>query len=212
MVNKINGSEIFDSLPSQVELEFLEALLEPDDVTYPWNPADQESETYFLQLEQQFIMQDVLEEELTTRSQAFYSQLDQIWSNYKQYNCSTVPNHVTTLQETLHTSFGSSIPSNWLNAIAQKAAEVFNSQQSMGEKLIQCVQAVLPSWGAEDLLVLARPFAYAMRSSEPQNLESVLAKVDNSDWTALSQIEQAKASLAIAYYAFSQLSSSQKET
>lgn len=205
MVNKINDSETFNSLPSQMELEFLEALLEPDDATYPWNPASEESETYFLQLEQQSWMQDVLDSELTTRSQAFYTQLDQMWSNYKKYDCSTFTTTINTLKESLHSSFGSSIPSQWLDTIAQKATEVFNSQQSMGEQLIQCVQAVLPTWGAEDLLVLARPFAYAMRS-EPQNLESVQAKLDNCEWTALSQIEQAKASLAIAYYAFSQLS------
>ena len=206
MVNKINDSETFNSLPSQMELEFLEALLEPDDATYPWNPASEESETYFLQLEQQSWMQDVLDSELTTRSQAFYTQLDQMWSNYKKYDCSTFTTTINTLKESLHSSFGSSIPSQWLDTIAQKATEVFNSEQSMGEQLIQCVQAVLPTWGAEDLLVLARPFAYAMRSSELQNLESVQAKLDNCEWTALSQIEQAKASLAIAYYAFSQLS------
>ena len=206
MLNKISDSETFNSLPSQMELEFLEALLEPDDATYPWNPASEESETYFLQLEQQSWMQDLLDSELTTRSQAFYTQLDQMWSNYKKYDCSTFPTTINTLKETLHSSFGSSIPSQWLDAIAHKATEVFNSQQSMGEQLIQCVQAVLPTWGAEDLLVLARPFAYAMRSSEPQNLESLLAKLDSCEWTALSQIEQAKASLAIAYYAFSQLS------
>ncbi|MBR8834004.1 MAG: hypothetical protein DSM106950_08175 [Stigonema ocellatum SAG 48.90 = DSM 106950] len=211
MVNKINKSKTFHPLQSQVELEFLEALLSPDDATYPWNPADEESETYFLQLEQQFLMQDVLDSELTPRSEAFYSQLDQLWSNYKQSDCNTPATPVTTLQETLHNSFGSSIPTNWLNAIALKATEVFNTQQSMAEQLIQCVQAVLPTWGSEDLLVLARPFAYAMRSSESQTLESVLNNVDNREWTALSQIEQAKASLAIAYYAFSQLNNSQQQ-
>jgi len=205
MTNKFKASETFYPLTSQVELEFLEALLEPDDATYPWNPADEESETYFLQLEQQFLMQDVLEEELTPRSHAFYNQLDELWSNYKQDNCSTRQSVVTTLQQSLQNSFGLSIPSNWLNAIVHKAAEIFNPKQSMSDQLIECVQSVLPTWGSEDLLVLARPFAYAMRSSEPQNLETVLNNVDNREWIALSEIEQAKASLAIAYYTLSEL-------
>ncbi len=205
MTNKFKASETFRPLTSQVKLEFLEALLEPDDATYPWNPADEESEAYFLQLEQQFLMQDVLEEELTPHSHAFYNQLDELWSNYKQDNCSTYQSAVTTLQQSLQNSFSSSIPSSWLNVIVQKAAEIFNPKQSMSEQLIECVQSVLPTWGVEDLLVLSRPFAYAMRSSEPQNLETVLSNIDNREWATLSEIEQAKASLAIAYYILSQL-------
>lgn len=211
MANKINGSDTLHPISSQVELEFLEALLEPDDDTYPWNPADEESETYFFDLEEQNLMQDVLETELIPRSQAFYNQLDNLWSNYRQYKSCTSPSFVNTLQEALHSSFGSHIPTNWLNRLSVKATEVFGSTESIPEKLIQCVQAVLPTWEAEDLLVLARPYAYAMRSSESQGVESVLDNVNNRDWTTLSEIEQAKASLAIAQYALTELSHFQEE-
>ena len=71
MTNKINSSDTFHSLLSQVELELLEVLLEPEDATYPWNPADEESEAYFHELEQQFVTQDLLDEELTTRLAKF---------------------------------------------------------------------------------------------------------------------------------------------
>ncbi len=70
MVPKINRLENSDTLPSQVELELLEALMQPEDGTYPWNPVDEESETYFIQLEEEFIIQDLLDEELNARSQA----------------------------------------------------------------------------------------------------------------------------------------------
>ncbi|MEH2266258.1 hypothetical protein [Nostoc sp.] len=214
MAKKINGSDTFSSLPSQVDLDLLEALLEPDDATYPWNPADEESEAYFQELEQQFGMQDLLEEELTTRSQDFYSNLDTLWSNVSL--ASSHPHHhqqalVLNLQETLRTTFAACVPQTLLNTIAQKAAEIFAAQQSMGEQLVECVQTVLPTWGTEDLLVLARPFAYAMRSSESKNAASAISSLNNSEWTALSEVEKAKVSLAIAFYAFTQLNQSQSE-
>ncbi|MBH8552920.1 hypothetical protein I8751_11175 [Nostocaceae cyanobacterium CENA357] len=211
MANKINTS---DTLASQMELELLEVLLEPEDATYPWNPADDESEEYFRELEQQFVTRDLLDEELTTRSQNFYEQLDTLWSEVSTssyYNCNTICASVDSLKETLHTAFVASVPQGWLNAIAQKATDIFASQQSMGEQLVQCVQAVMPTWEADDLFVLARPFAYSMRSSEPQNLKSIISNIENRDWTNLSEIEQAKISIAIAYYALKQLDSFQTE-
>ena len=214
MANKSNGSDTYSSLPSQIDLELLEALLEPDDATYPWNPADEESEAYFHELEQQFGMQDLLEEELTTRSQDFYSHLDTLWSGIAStpdYHSNLQQVVVLNLQETLRTTFAACIPQGLLNTIATKAAEIFAAQQSMGEQLVECVQTVLPTWGTEDLLVLARPFAYAMRSSESQNASSAISNLNNSEWTALSEVEKAKVSLAIAYYAFTQLNKSQSE-
>ncbi len=97
------------------------------------------------------------------------------------------------------------------NAIATKAAEILAAQQSIGEQLVECVQTVLPNWGTEDLLVLARPFAYAMRSSESQNAASALKNLQNSEWTALSEVEKAKVTLAIASYAFNELNKSEYE-
>jgi hypothetical protein len=212
MVNKINGSEtLHPLLSSQVELEFLQALLEPDDAGYPWNPADDESEAYFLELEQHSLVQDVLETELTPRSQAFYSQLDNLWSNYSQYECPANKAHLATLQEVLHSKLAACIPSNWLNKLSAKAAEVVDSTQSISDKLIECAQAVLPTWETDDLIVLARPLAYAMRSKETQNLDSVLDNLGKREWNTLSEVEQAKASLAIAQYALSELSNSQEQ-
>ena len=79
-------------------------------------------------------------------------------------------------------------------------------EQSASEKLVECVQALLPSWEVDDLLVLARPFAYAMRSSEPHTLTSLIRDFEERDWANLSEIEQAKITLAIADYALQHLS------
>lgn len=216
MIKQINNSDTFTSLPSQVELDFLAALLEVEDASYPWNPADRESEAYFCGLEQQFLNDDLWEEEeLTKRSQDFYSQLDTLWSEVSMNSDSHInisQSVLTNLQDTLQAAFASVVPQSWLNMIAHKATEIFTSQQSIGEQLIQCVQDVLPTWGAEDLLVLARPYAYAMRSGESQNPQAVMSKFGNREWTALSEVEQAKISLAISYYALTQLNSFQSES
>lgn len=212
MVNNINNSNTFK--PSQVDLELLQAILEPEDGTYPWNPAEEQSDDYFSQLEQQFQMEDVLNEELTVRSQGFYNQLDTLWSgifNSRYYKYNTKPAFVSNLQKTLSATFAHSIPQDWLSSIAQKASEIFDSHQAIGEQLVQCVQAVLPNWDSDDLFVMARPVAYAMRSGETQNEKSVLDMFGNREWTNLSEIEKAKVSMAIAYYAINQLNAFQEE-
>jgi len=62
------------------------------------------------------------------------------------------------------------------------------------------------------LLIFARPYAYSMRSSEGQNLTSIVDNVNNQEWSALSEVEQAKLSVAIAYYAIRQLNDSPSES
>ncbi|ARV57595.1 hypothetical protein BZZ01_02175 [Nostocales cyanobacterium HT-58-2] len=213
MAKKINGSKTSHSLAAQVDLELLEVLLSSEDTTYPWNPADEESENYFAQIEQQFQLEDVLDEELTTRSQAFYNHLDTLWSNNfnsQPYKCTTKPSVLATLQKNLSAGFAASVPQDWITAIAQKAAEIFNSGQSKGDLLVQCVQSVLPNWETDDLFVMARPFAYAMRSGEQQNINSVVENVGNREWTNLSEIEKAKVSLAVAYHALHELNNVQE--
>ncbi|MEA5582935.1 hypothetical protein VB620_16495 [Nodularia harveyana UHCC-0300] len=202
MTNHINSSDRFNALPSPVELELLEALLEPDDGTYPWNPADQDSETYFDQLEQEFSLQDFIDEEITIKSSTFYDKLDQLWSEVP-----TNSNHsvVDNLQVALNSAFADSVPQNWLQAIAEKTVTTFASQQSMGDQLVQCVQSLLPTWDVDDLLVLTRPFTYAMRSNPSPEVMSCIHKLQHRDWLSLSEIEQAKISVAIAYYAFREL-------
>ncbi|BAY93483.1 MULTISPECIES: hypothetical protein [unclassified Tolypothrix] len=212
MINNINNSNTFNSSPSQVELDFLATLLEPADATYPWNPADQESEAYFNELEQQFLGDDLWQEdELNKRSQDFYSQLDNLWSTHHVDSASKSHNLKQILMASLQEAFVV-VPQGWLNTIAQNAAEMFSSQQPIGEQLVRCVQDMLPSWGADDLLVLARPYAYAMRSGEPQCPKAMITKLGNREWTSLSEVEQAKVSLAISYYALNELNSFQSES
>ena len=217
MADKMKGSNNFNNSLSQIELDLLATLLEPEDNTYPWNPGEEESQTYFDILEEQFPMQDLLDEELNTRSKGFHNQLDTLWSKIEtvtHYNCNTNHTAALKLQKTLQKQFRNTIPKNWIDLIAQKAAEIFNPQQPITEQLIECVQTVLPSLEVDDIMVLARPLAYATRSGETKRVKSALANFnqdDNREWTALSEIEQAKVGLAIAYHALNELDRFQTE-
>lgn len=212
--NNFNNS-INNSL-SQTELDLLATLLDPVDNSYPWNPGEEDTEAYFNQIEEQFVMQDLLDEELNTRCEGFHNQLDALWSKCDtsaQYNCNTNSTVAVKLQKSLQKQFSNSMPSAWISLIAQKAAEIFNDKQSMTQQLIECVQAVLPSLEVDDIMVLARPYAYATRSGV-KKVESTVAEFDrddNCEWAALSEIEQAKAGLAVAYHALNQLDSQTEE-
>jgi cell division septum initiation protein DivIVA len=213
MTNLTHSFDNFQPLCSPTHLELLEALLD-EDATYPWNPSQPESDDYFCRAEHQSKIQDLLDEELTARSQSFYNQLDTLWSHVsakQHYNCNVAVGFVTQLKENLQKQIAAKVPHELIERIAEKAAEIFNPQQSMGEQLVSCVQSILPSWGSDDLTVLARPFAYAMRNSETHSLETVLDKVGEDDWQNISEIEQARISVAIAYYALRQITNYQKE-
>lgn len=198
MANEFNRSE--DSYtPSPAQLDLLKVILEPDDAPYPWDTADLESEAYFLKAEQEFVVEEWLDAEITTQAPIFFAHLDQLW---------TTPTNAATdvsIQSTLRSEFGARIPQSWLDTIAQKVQQIFFDKQLMADQLVQCVQSLLPSWEEDDLLVLARPFAYAMRGNQAVDVESVLGEVQPEDWTALSEIEQARISLAIARYALEKL-------
>jgi hypothetical protein len=75
--------------------------------------------------------------------------------------------------------------------------------QSLADQMVECVLDILPQWAEEDLQVLARPLAYAMRDIDSEGVE--LVTETKRPWAQLSEIEQARVSLAVARYAISQL-------
>lgn len=158
---------------------------------YVWNPAAPESEAFFTALERNFSLDSWNADELTTRSNAFFAQVNQLWS-------------ATSLQETLMQRFATRVPQQFLTAIATRAQQVLSSSASLADQLVQCVQDVLPNLAEDDLYVLARPLAYAMRGNDTP-IESTLERVRSIEWTALSEVEQARLSLAIARYALAEL-------
>lgn len=207
MPEQFHSPEDKDYTQAQAQMDLLEALLELDDAPYPWNPADPESEAYFAEREQDFLPQDWSEEEIAT-SQSFFNQLEQLWSanTATTNNSSVAASHPS---QALPLQFAACIPEGWVEKIAHRADRVFSTHSSIADQLVQCVQDLLPHWAKDELLLLARPFAYTTRGKEAEAIAGVLGNVCTRDWTTLSEVEQARASLAIARYVVIQLQHSQ---
>jgi hypothetical protein len=95
-----------------------------------------------------------------------------------------------------------------LGAIATQAHQVLSTSQSLADQLVQCVQNILPDLAEEDLYVLARPLAYTMRNGESHcAVDSTLEKIRTVAWEELSEVEQARLSLAVARCALLEIES-----
>ena len=190
---------------AQAERELLQLL--QSDAPYPWNPADAEADAYFAELEQE-LATNWSSAEMAAHGQALTNQLEQLWAAVPG-----APVREATAQETaaqvvsagLFGQFAAQAPKPFLDKIVTRASQIIASNLSLADQLVECVQELLPDWGEEDLQVLARPFAYAMRGAETEMLEAALCSVRCAAWTELSGIEQARLSLAIARYAIAQL-------
>lgn len=201
---------LFSPFQANAELELLQSILQ-DETSYPWNPSEPGADAYFIDLEQEVMAQveqagltNWMESELTTRSQALASMFDAMWATAE--TPVAAPESVTeTISNNLFRQFSAQIPQQFLERIVQKAQQVMAENRSLADQLVLCVQELLPAWGEEDLYVLARPFAYAMRGGETEMLEAALRSVRCAAWTELSGIEQARLSLAIARYAIAQM-------
>jgi hypothetical protein len=174
--------------PTQADLDLLQTLFAEEN-PYPWNPTQPESEAYLTELETEFELSNCLTNtEVTQRSAALFTQVEKLYT-------------ATTLQQTLLQRFADRVPRDLLHRLAQGALQVGEQMSdcrvSLADQLVECVREILPQWQAEDLYVLARPFAYSMLGSETE--------VRGTEWTELSEVEQARISLAVARYALSEL-------
>jgi hypothetical protein len=165
-------------------------------ITYPWNPAEAEADEFFNSLEQEFEL-NLSDQEVAQRSQVFFNHIDQLFS-------------ATTLQTSLAHKF-SSVPQALLNAIARQAQHVAQTSVALADQLVQCVQDVLPEWAEDDLQVLARPLAYAMRGDDLNAVDSTINSIRPGTWDDLSETEQARMSLAIARYALGKIEGGAKK-
>ncbi|MGB5960585.1 MAG: hypothetical protein WBG73_08015 [Coleofasciculaceae cyanobacterium] len=182
--------ENHEEVVSGTQEELLEVLLQLEDKCYPWNPADLESEGFFRDLEcDLFSDWSDEQEEIETRSEALFEQMHSQWAAFSV-------SVADTLEQSLSERFANFIPEAWLMAIASRAQQVVSINLSLADQLVMCVKPLLPSWTDEDLLVLARPLAYAMRGT---------AAPIRANWTELSQMEQVRLSLAVAHSALVQL-------
>ena len=189
MATQSPDSQYFrDSLP-QAQMELLATIVQTD-VAYPWNPAQLESESYLTALEEEFALSDSFSDsDIAQKSQVLFAQLEQVWLT-------------TALQKSLREKFAR-VPQDFLARIAQSVQNATVKYQSLADQMVECVLDILPQWAEEDLQVLARPLAYAMREVDSEGAQ--LAMATKRPWAQLSEIEQARVSLAVARYAISQL-------
>lgn len=201
---------------AQAELELLQIVLQDEpfaypcesqeSLTYPWNPAAPEAEAYFDALEQEVMKAGWSAEELTEQGQILANYFDQVWESFATPVVAPNPICAKLLQQ-----FSTQVPQQLLDSILHRAQQVITTNLSLADQMVQCVQDCLPNWAEDDLYVLARPFAYAMRGADTEMLEAALRSVRCAAWTELSGIEQARLSLAIARYAISQMPASSVE-
>ncbi len=180
------------------QLELLEAILLMRS-PYPWNPAEPQTQTYLEALEMELMAEEEAAAVLAADAPDWLERLENL-SRLVNWDAMS---SATVVRESLRQKFGA-VPLSWLDDIARSALELCLSPHreqaklSPTERLVYCVLPLFPNWAAEDLQVLARPFAYAMRSGE-----SALANIHVQNWQGLSDIEKARVSLAIAHYVIS---------
>lgn len=205
-----SSRSLTSSVHNQVELELLNLILD-ETVNYPWNPADPETETYFAALEQEVMNAGWTSAELAEAGQRLATTFDQLWAT------ETAEAPVVELAHNaqfagLFQQLTAQVPQQLIEGIISRARRVISSNLSLADQLVLTVQECLPNWAEEDLQVLARPFAYAMRGgAESEMLESALRSVRCAAWTELSGVEQARLSLAIARYAIAQMPATTEE-
>jgi hypothetical protein len=178
---------------SEAEADLMNCLLASSTIDYPWNPTDPESADYYAVSDRNFNLDEWSDAELGQRSQSFFSQVQTCWEN------SPSPELQLNPLEALTAKFGSRVPQQWLATIAANVSTLASSNLEPVEQLVQSVRELLSNWATDDLLVMARPYAYAMRCNpgvdEPDNI------VRSVEWTELSEIERAKLTILIAQYA-----------
>ncbi len=189
MTNLNNNSQFFEDFQTRTEFDLLEAIA-LDDTAYPWSPA--ESDAYFTSLEGEFAESNFLTNtDIVNGSQKLFATLEENWSKF-------------TVHQSLFEKFGSRMPQDLLTKLASSVREISDrSRQTLGglslsDRLVYCVGEIMPQWALEDLEVLARPMAYAMRDSQLDPVDSTLANIPEINWQDLSEIERARLSLAIA--------------
>ena len=211
MANTSIRSEHPQEFPSQTELELLQLLLE-EEGPYPWSLVESESESYFTEVEAGFDWNGWSNDEIAARSQVLFNHLDRVWSTTQAEADAAQPVMEDSLQASLAQRFAMRMPQALLSAIAQQSRQIVQANLSLADQLVECVRDLLSDWVDEDLQVLARPLAYAMRGTQKDEaIEQALAAINPGKWSDLSDIDRARLSLVAARYALAHLDGTHSE-
>ena len=175
---------------SEAQAELIDCLLASSTANYPWNPAAPDTADYYLETDRHFSLDNWSEAEITQKSRSFFAQIQSCWAN------SPTPVLEISPLAALVEKFGARVPQQWLAQIAANVHDLAANQLEPIDRLVQSVQDLLPNWATEDLLVIARPYAYAMRGDTGVNdIDNIVRPLA---WTELSELERAKLTIAIA--------------
>ena len=175
---------------SEAQAELIDCLLASSTTTYPWNPAAPDTADYYLETDRYFSLDNWSDAEITQISRSFFAQIQSCWAN------APAPVLEISPLAALIEQFGARVPQQWLAQIADKVSGLATNQLEPIDRLVQSVQDLLPNWATEDLLVIARPYAYAMRGDTGvNNIDNIVRPLA---WTELSELERAKLTIAIA--------------
>ncbi len=176
---------------SEAQSELIDSLLAEPTINYPWNPAEPDTADYYLESDHHFSLDDWSDVEIGQRSRSFLAKIQSCWENAPHPEPELSP--IAALIE----KFGTRVPQQWLSQIAANVTSLAASNLEPIDHLVQSVQDLLPNWATDDLLVMARPYAYAMRGNPH------LDNVKDVGWTELSELERAKLTILIAQFAIS---------
>lgn len=185
------GSQL--SSQQRLELELLHSILDEDATTYPWNPYDPAAIAYLDKLESEFIS-ELSDEEFSSQWSQVSHMAEQLWAEPSE-----------SLMAALAQKFGARVPTHLLNQLAASVQTAAQSGGALVDQLVASAQTVLSGWEVDDLQVMARPLAMAMRGGQEEILEVTLQSIRQVDWADLSEVEQARLSLVVARYALSEL-------
>lgn len=184
----------FLPFPMEAELDLFHLI--HTDQPYPWNPAEPEAMAYFAELEQEVARSGWTDDDLAVQSTILAGHFEQLWN--PQPVAPVSMDVVGAITQKLGQQFASLVPPSFIESIVGQAQRTLSGHLSLADQLIMCAQDLLPGWGQEDLLVLARPYAYQTRGAETELLDSTLQSLRGNSWESLSGIEQARLTLAIA--------------
>jgi flagellar basal body rod protein FlgB len=186
---------------STAQIELLQAVLTSEG--YPWL-ADETAQHDDAQIEAAGQALEISNEEAQQGWQKLSVQLAQ------QFDLAeNLANSGTPIVARLQQKFAERLPAEMLARIGEKAQQIVSQREVIArnvlDQMMACVQDVLSHLAEDDLRVIARPMAMAMRgNSADEFIEATIKSVRTADWAALSPIEQARLSLAAARYALSQ--------
>ena len=186
-----NGSQGSPDL-SETQAELLQSVL--SEQSYPWLLSET-AKDYEDDLEAAGQSLEISEEAAAKGWQSLSAQLDQIWAGSE-----------VDVLALLRQKFAARLPESVLVQISDRAQKVAANAEPMVAQMISCVKDTVINIAEADLQVMARPMAFAMRSSGAEELvDATTASVRQADWESLSALEQAKLGLAAARYALAQV-------